>query len=113
MTDIEILKKAGVWDIKKLRTMILMHSMFNANNKKLGKEILAYVEKKMEIAKEQYDSRKEHFCIRAALNKRLTAELMKLRRQLFTLCFNDAKSCFDHIVHWIGTLALRRLEAPE
>ena len=113
MTDVEILKKAGVWDVEKLQTIIMMHTQFNANNKKLGRNTLRYAEEKRAIAKEQFGSRKHHSCIRAALNKRLTANLMRLRRQAFAICFNDAKSCYDRIVHWICALARRRLGAPK
>ena len=63
MTDVEILKKAGVWDIEKLRTTILMNTLFNANNKKLSRETLYYAEKMGAIAKEQFGSRKDHSCI--------------------------------------------------
>ena len=38
IVDVEILKKAGVYNIEKMRTITLMHSDFNMNNKKLGKE---------------------------------------------------------------------------
>ena len=69
MTEVKILKKAEVWDVEKLRTIILMHLFFNANNKKLGKETLKYAESKKAIAREQYGSQKEHSCIRAVLNK--------------------------------------------
>ncbi len=37
MTDVEILKKAGGYDIEKMRTIMLMNSEFNMNNKKLGR----------------------------------------------------------------------------
>ena len=36
ITDVEILKKLGVYDIKKMRTIQLMNAEFNMNNKKLG-----------------------------------------------------------------------------
>ena len=99
MTNVEILKKAEVWNVEKLRMIIMMHTQFNANNKKLGKEMLQYADSKGAIAKKQFGSCKQHLCIKAALNKRLTANLMRLRRQAFIICFNDAKLCFDCIVH--------------
>ena len=52
-------------------------------------------------------------CIRATLNKKLTANLMRMRKQAFAICFNDIKSCFDRIVHWVSTLALQCLGVPK
>jgi hypothetical protein len=36
ITDVEILKKAGVYDAEKMRTIQLMHAVFNMNNKNWG-----------------------------------------------------------------------------
>jgi hypothetical protein len=112
ITDVEILKKAGVYDVEKMRTITLMHAEFNMNNKKLGKDLLANAEKHAAIAPEQFGSRKKHQSIVAALNKRLTMDLLRLRRKAGALCSNDAKSCYDRIVHSIGSISMRRMGAP-
>ena len=49
--------------------------------------------------------------VTAALNKRLMMDLLRMRRQAGALCSNDAKSCFDRIVHNIVTIAMRTLGA--
>jgi len=36
ITDVEILKKASVYDVEKMRTIQLMHAIFNMNNNKMG-----------------------------------------------------------------------------
>jgi hypothetical protein len=112
LTDVEILKKAGVYDVELMRTIQLMHSEFNMNNKKLGRDVMAHAERFKALAPEQFGSRKNHQSILAALNKRLTMDLLRQRRQAGAMCANDAKSCYDRIVHNVATLAIRRLGMP-
>ena len=40
-------------------------------------------------------------------------DLLRLRRQAGALCSNDAKSCYDRIVHNVAALAMRRQGAPK
>jgi hypothetical protein len=61
------------------------------------------------IPKEQAGSRKHHRSVLSALNKVLTMDLLRLKRQSGALCSNDAKSCYDRIVHWVAALSMRRL----
>jgi hypothetical protein len=79
LTDVEIPQKAGVYDIKKMRTIILMNSEFNMNNKKMGRDMMRNAELHGTLACEQYGSRKNHRSIIAALNKRLTMDLLCLQ----------------------------------
>jgi hypothetical protein len=109
ITDVEILKKAGVYDVELMRTIQLMHSEFNMNNKKLGSDVMAFAESHGALAKEQFGSRKNHQSVLAALNKSPTMDLLRQGRQAGALCANDAKSCYDRIVHNIAVLALPRL----
>ena len=109
MTDVEILKKAGVYDVEKMRTILLMNAEFNMNNKKLGREMMANAERHGKIAREQYGRRRHHQCILSALNKRLTMDVLRQTRRAGALCANDAKSCFDRVVHNIASLAMRRM----
>ena len=39
-TDLQILKKAAVYDVKKMRTIQLMPAALNMNNKKTGREFM-------------------------------------------------------------------------
>jgi hypothetical protein len=39
-------------------------------------------------------------------------DLLRQRRQAGALCANDAKSCYDRIVHNVATLAMRSLGMP-
>ena len=109
ITDVEILEKAGVYDVELMRTTQLMQAEFNMNNKKLGRDVMAFAEQHAVLAPEQFGSRKNHQSVHAALNKRLTMDLLRQLRQAGALCSNDAKSCYDRIVHCIVAIALRRL----
>ena len=61
MTDVAILKKAGVYyNVEKMRTILLMNAKFNMNNKKLGRDMMANAERHGKIAREQYGSRRHH-----------------------------------------------------
>ena len=56
----------------------------------------------------QCGSRKKHQAIDLALSKALVWDSLLLRRQAAGWVLNDAKSCFDQVVHWVGQVALRR-----
>ena len=88
-----------------------MNSEFNINNKKLGREMMQHAENNNVLPPEQYGGRKQHRAVIAALNKRLTMDLLRMRRQSGALCSNDAKSCYDRIVHSFASIAMRRLGA--
>ena len=78
ITDVEILKKAGVYDIDKMRTITLMDAAFNMNNKQLGRDLMHHAELHQNLAREQYGSRKHHQSSIAATNKVLTMDLLRL-----------------------------------
>ena len=108
-TDFQILKKAAVFEVEKMRTIQLMPAAFNMNNKKTGKEAMRRAETLQLLPDEQAGSRKGHRSILTALNKVLTNDLIRARRLPAVMIFNDAKSCYDRIVLWLAALALRRL----
>jgi hypothetical protein len=112
ITDVEILKKAGIYDIDKMRTITLMDAAFNMNNKQLGRDLMKHAELLNNISREQYGSRKRHRSCVAATNKVLTMDLLRMRKQAGSICSNDAKSCFDRIVHNVATIAMIRQGAP-
>ena len=113
ITDVEILKKAGVFEVELMRTIQLLDSQFNMNNKKLGRDLMKKAEHHGLIAKEQAGSRKSHQAVLAALNKRLTMDLLRQKKQPGAIVSNDAKSCYDRVSHNVAILAMRRLGAPQ
>lgn len=55
IADIEILKKADVCNVELMRTIQLMQSEFNMNNKKLGCDVMtSFAEKHQVLAPEQF-----------------------------------------------------------
>ena len=64
-------KKAGDWRLSKMRTIQLMNSEFQANNKKMGRAAMRFAEKYDLIPPGQCGSRKRHQAIDLALSKRL------------------------------------------
>ena len=107
-----IRKKANVDLVTKLRTIVLTEADFNYCNKVLGKSTLEHAERNNLLPKEQYGSRKGHNSIDQAVHKRLSYDIMRQSRRPGALCSNDAKSCFDRIVHSVAMLAYRRLGMP-
>ena len=107
-----IRKKANVDLVTKLRTIVLTEADFNYCNKILGKSTLDHAERNHLLPKEQYGSRKGHNSIDQAVHKRLSYDIMRQSRRPGALCSNDAKACFDRIVHSVAMLAYRRLGMP-
>ena len=83
------------------------------NNKVLGKKSMDRAEKAGTIEREQFGGRHGQSSIIAALNKRLTMDLIRLKRTAAALLSNDAKSCFDRMVHNMTCLAFRRQGVDE
>jgi hypothetical protein len=106
-------KKANSDKVTDLRTIVLQECEYNFNNKKLGREAMQHAENNDFIAPEQYGSRKGKRSIDHVLNKRLTYDLIRFSRRPGALCSNDAKSCYDRVLHSIVSIAFRRLGFPE
>jgi hypothetical protein len=108
ITDVEILKKSGVYHVDKMQLIQLMRPDFQINNKMLGRRMLAHAEKYSTIEADQHGSRKHHQAILACLNKVLLADVMRQQKLAGAFCMNDAKSCYDRIVHAPAALCMRR-----
>ena len=102
-------KKKGNRRVDKLRAILLYEADFNQNNKKIGREMMYYAEDLHLIAKEQYGSRKNLSAVDHSLNKTLTYDLIRQRKIPGAVCSNDAKSCYDRIVHSVASLAMQRM----
>ena len=113
ITDVELLKKLGVYDVEQMRTIQLMVASFNMNNKRLGRQMMAHAEEHNLLAKEQYGSRKGHKSIDAGLNKVLTADICRQQRRAAALLSNDAKQCYDRMNHSPTALAMRAVGMPK
>ena len=60
MTDVLIPKKSHSSLVEKLRIIVLFHAMFNMNNKRVGREMVANAERLNQIPWEVYGGRKRH-----------------------------------------------------
>ncbi len=70
-------------------------------------------EAQQSLAPEQFGSRKAHRAIDQALNKVLTNDLLRQLKLPGAICSNDAKSCYDLIVHTPASLSMQRQGVPE
>jgi hypothetical protein len=93
ITNFEILKKAGVYDVKKKTYSTINGCRINMNNKKLGQDVMTNAKEANELPDEQAGLRKNHQSSMAALNKVLTMDFLRLLRQAGGLCSNKPKSC--------------------
>jgi hypothetical protein len=113
-----ILKKPNEFRVSKMRTILLYDAMFNQNNKWIGRSAMRHAEELQQnisspalqpLAPEQFGSRKAHHPMDQCLNKRLTFDLSRQLHRPMALCSNDAKSCYDRVVHSIASLCLQRI----
>jgi hypothetical protein len=107
--DVLIPKKTASSAIEKLRIIVLFHALFNMNNKRIGRDMIANAERLNQIPWEVYGSRKRHRAIECAANKVFTTDIARQEHRSMALCSNDAKSCFDRILHSIATICMRRV----
>ena len=105
-------KKKGNFRVDKLRAILVYEAEFNMANKILGRDAMFFAEDLQAVAWEQYGCRKEHSAVNQSLNKTLTCDLCRQKKQSFAICSNDAKSCFDRVVHNIASLSLQRVGVP-
>jgi len=110
--NVMIPKKPGNYMVMDLRTLLLYDAEFNATLKWLGRVIMQQAETLNTLAPEQYGSRVDHAAIYQSLNMQLTYDLIWQQRLTAAVCSNDAKACYDRIVHAFACLALLRLGIP-
>ena len=101
-------KKKDEWRPAKLRLTALLMPDFNHNNKILGRRAMAHAEEDGTLAMEQYGSRKHLSASKHALNKRLVLDILRVQRRPAVICANDAKACYDRILHFAAYVSLRK-----
>ena len=109
-TDVMILKKAGLYDVDKLRTIVLYEADFNHNNKWLGKAMMDKACEFRKIATEQYSIPGKK-AIDHALNRRLIFDITRYQKSSLAMTSCDLKSCYDRIVHVPAMMAMHRAGA--
>ena len=109
MVDVLIPKKSHSSLVEKLRIIVLFHALFNMNNKRIGRAMVANAERLNQIPWEVYGGRKRHRAIECATNKVLTMDVARLEHRSMAICSNDAKSCYDRILHAVASICMRRV----
>jgi hypothetical protein len=111
--DFELLKKEGVYRPETFRTIQLYEPDFNQNNRLLGREAMVHAERHGNLAMEQYGSRKNLSAILHVVNKVLSFDLIRQYKAPAALCSNNAKSCYDRIIHSVASLCFQHQGVPE
>ena len=68
--------------------------------------LLAHAEKAKAVAPDQYGSRKHHNSRKTVLNKVQLNDIIRQKRIADSLGMNNARRCYDRIVHSIAILVL-------
>jgi hypothetical protein len=110
--DVLLLKKSGVIMVEKLRTILLFQGDFNYLNKYIGRHMMKDGKSYEQLAWEQYGSCEENNAIDQALNKVLSFDLIRHDRMDAAMCSNDAKICYDRIVHSIASILMKQQKVP-
>jgi hypothetical protein len=110
--DVMLQKEKGNFLVDKLRAILLYEADFNQNNKRFGRDLMILAEEHGDLAIEQFGSRRGMSAVDQSLNKALTFDIWRQLRATGALCSNDAKSCYDRILHNFASICLQRLGAP-
>jgi hypothetical protein len=106
------LEKTGVTLVEKLRTIVLFQGDFNYLNKYIGRHMMKDGEAYEQLAWEKFGSHEGKNDIEQALNKVLSFDLIRKARMDADMCSNDAKSCYDRIVHAIASILMQHHNVP-
>ena len=111
--DVMLLKASLDTRAHKLRTILLLEADFNMNCKKLGREGMWFAEEHGCVAREQGGGRRNHRAEDSSLNLVLINDDARFKRKAMAIiCTNDAKGCYDRIVHSIAFICLQRFGVP-
>jgi len=101
-------KSPGNFQVDKLCIILLFEADFNQLNKHIGREMMHHTEQHGLVAREQYGSWHGCSSITQSLNKCLTFDQIRQLKQVAIVCSNDAKSCYNQIVHRIAAQSMFR-----
>ena len=109
--DLMIMKKAMCYDINKQRTLGILDTEFNQNNKRIGRDGMNNALRLKKIAKEQF-AIKNTSSIDQIVSKRCVLDHNRSTRRCVALTSSDLEGCYDRIVHTAAALALLRVGIP-
>ena len=108
-SDVMIPKKKSSRHVQKLRIIVLFDAMFNMVNKRIAREMIQRAQMLKLLPDEAYGGVPGKRATTCSLNKILALDVIRLERRKAALCSNDAKSCYDRIVHTVASLCMQRL----
>ena len=103
-----IMKKALNFDVKKQRTIGILDTEFNQNNKRMGRDAANNSRLLNKTAPEQF-STKGTASIDQKICKRCLIDHHHSKRLSFALTSSDLAGCYDRILHTVATMALLRV----
>jgi len=95
-------KSPGNFQVDKLQIILLFKADFNQLNKHIRWEMMHHAEQYGLVAGKQYGSCHGCSSTTQSLNKHLMFDQIWQLKQVAIVCSNNAKSCYDHIMHWIA-----------
>jgi exonuclease III len=111
--DVQLLKRTNDHRASQLRTILLMEPDHNMNNKVIGRDAMFAGERLHIHARDNYGGRRGLRAAEVSMNQLLTYNSIWARRGRAVVMSNDAKGCYDRIVHTVVNLALQRLGVPK
>ena len=106
--DLMIMKKHMCFDIKKQRTLGILDTEFNQNNKRIGFDGINNATILNKIAREQF-ALKNSAAPEQILSKRAVLDHSQFMRKIVLLASSDLEACYDRIIHTAASLALLRV----
>jgi hypothetical protein len=111
--DVMIPKKKSSRHVEKLRIIVLFDAMFNMANKRIAREMIQRAVTLKILPDEAYGGVPGRRASTCSLNKILALDILRIERRPAAVCSNDAKSCYDRIVHTVASLCMQRLGVNE
>jgi hypothetical protein len=108
-SDVMIPKKKSSHNVEKLRIIVLFDAMFNMANKRIARDMVKQAQSLGLLPGEAYGGVPGRRATTCSLNKILALDVIRQERRMATLCSNDAKSCYDRIVHTVASICMQRL----
>ena len=112
-TNAMLKKKAKDVRPHKLRLVTLMDAVFSHNNKHIGRIMMTNGERHFQLATKQYGSRKSKSAIEHALNKVMTMDISRIKKEAMIIIANDAVSCYDRILLLAAYLTMLKFGIPK
>jgi hypothetical protein len=112
--DFQILKKIGVFDVAKMQTIQLMDADFNTNNKHDGRMMMKHAEDyQIPLSHSTWAATNTSLVALRAAAKVWTCDLSHFQQaKPMWMIFNDAKFCYDRIVHSVAILCMASQKMP-